>query len=80
MRWLHAVVIALNQLGNAVLGGQPDMTISARAGIAREHGSGFARGACNVLDWLDPRDGDAPQGDHCVIAVRNYHLTKEVKP
>lgn len=32
MRWLHGVLIAVDQLGNAVAGGNPDLTISARVG------------------------------------------------
>lgn len=69
--WLGAVVMALNQLVNALMGGNPDMSVSARAGYAREHGSKVGAGACHLLDWLDPRDGDSAQGDHCEIAVRH---------
>lgn len=68
--------MALNQLGNALTGGNPDMTVSARAGYAREHDSKFASSVCTVLDWVDPRDGDAPEGDHCDIAVKNHEINR----
>lgn len=71
-KWLGAVVMALNQTFNALLGGDPDMAVSARAGYARARGSRFGSAVCRVLDWLDPRDGDAPQGDHCDIAIKNH--------
>lgn len=75
-RWLIGVLMAANQLGNAILGGDPDMSVSARAGYAREHGSKFAAGVCRVLDWVDPRDGDSLEGDHCMIAITNHELRK----
>jgi hypothetical protein len=71
-RWLLAMSMALNQLANTILGGDPDMSVSARAGLAREHGARGGRIACHLLDWIDPHDGDRPIGDHCTIAVRNH--------
>ena len=32
MRWLRGVLVAIDQLGNAIAGGNPDATISARTG------------------------------------------------
>jgi len=75
-RWFFGLTLALNQLGNAILGGDPQMTISARAGFAREKGAKFGAGVCHVLDWLDYRDGDSPNGDHCQIAIVNYERSK----
>jgi hypothetical protein len=71
-RWALAVAMAANQLTNALTGGDPDMAVSARAGYARARGSKWGAGTCRVLNWLDPRDGDSPNGDHCTIAVRNH--------
>jgi hypothetical protein len=71
-RFLGVVWLAANQTVNTLIGGDPQMTMSARAGYARERGSRAAAGACRFLDVLDLRDGDAPEGDHCDIAVRNY--------
>lgn len=72
-RWLAALCLASNHWGNALLGGEADMTISARAGYARAKGSKVGAGMCHFLDWTDHRDGDDPvRGDHCDIAVANY--------
>lgn len=64
--------MAFNQLFNTMTGGNPDMSTSARAGYARESGNRGGAFACKVLDWLDPRDGDSPKGDHCDIAMQNH--------
>jgi hypothetical protein len=63
--------MAFNQLFNAATGGNPDMSVSARAGYARDKGAKVGTAVCHVLDWLDPRDGDSPKGDHCQIAVQH---------
>lgn len=76
-RWGVSVLMALNQLGNALTGGNPDMSMSARAGYAREKGSKGGALACKLLDWLDPRDGDSPNGDHCEIAIRNFEKSRQ---
>lgn len=81
LRWLGALSMAVNQLLNVATGStNPDLSLSARAGLAREHGSKVGAGACHLLDWLDPHDGDSPKGDHCTIAVRNHResLKKEL--
>ena len=40
MSWIKGVLIAIDQLGNAIAGGNPDATISARTGyFARERES-----------------------------------------
>lgn len=36
--WPHAVMIAIDQLGNALAGGHPDATISSRVGYYSVHG------------------------------------------
>lgn len=73
-RWLLALSMSLNQLVNVLTGGSdPDMSVSARAGYARDHGAKLGAGACHLLDWLDRRDGDDPvNGDHCTIALWNF--------
>ncbi|VAW68724.1 hypothetical protein MNBD_GAMMA10-2126 [hydrothermal vent metagenome] len=42
MNWIQGVLIAIDQLGNAVAGGNPDATVSARAGY-------FARNSTSRL-------------------------------
>ena len=62
-RWTWGVMIALDQLGNALAAGNPDETISSRLGkLQLRHGGvlprwawlGLARPLNAVLDWLDP--------------------------
>ncbi|MDH4230284.1 MAG: hypothetical protein OEW11_11175 [Nitrospirota bacterium] len=51
------ILIASDQLGNALLGGDPDETISSRLGkMARagKHQNRFIRAVGRVLDRLDP--------------------------
>jgi hypothetical protein len=76
--YLLRVLIAIDQLGNAVLGGRPDQTISARCwehrSRSRAHGL-----ACMSIDLLFSSLGSMPQ--HCrraYLAERmrihnNYH-------
>lgn len=54
------LLLALDRLGNAVLGGRSLDTISARAGFALDR-SEAARALCDLLDYLD--------ADHCIDAA-----------
>lgn len=62
-RWAYNVLIALDQLGNAISGGDPDETISSRLGRLKLHHNGtvprrawfyLARPLDVVLEWIDP--------------------------
>lgn len=53
--WGLNVLIAIDQLGNALFLGAPDETISSRAGKARERGELWGCYLCKVLDWIDTR-------------------------
>jgi hypothetical protein len=50
-----AVLIGFDQLGNTLLGGDPDMTISTRCGLEQQHGkpSLFCRAVCAGLEVVD---------------------------
>lgn len=52
--YVFKVLVAGNQLLNAVTGGAPDETLSSRFGRARRRGSKTGRATCAVLDWIDP--------------------------
>jgi hypothetical protein len=65
-------MIALNQLGNAILGGKPDESISSRLGNAREHGNKPAAFACHLLEAVDFHDKVKDGGDHCAVAVETH--------
>ena len=55
-----AVLIGLDQFGNALLGGDPDMTISTRCGLVLAHpeqaswyDTAFCKPVCWGLDLID---------------------------
>lgn len=56
------VLVALDQLANAVAGGQPRDTISARAYRAQQNGRAWGCLLCRALDRI--------QKDHCAKAAR----------
>lgn len=71
------VFIALSRLLNAILGGNPSLTLSARAGLNYRKGLWMQqRRLINTLFWL--------QQDHCEFAIRldtdrNQQALKDVK-
>ena len=60
-RWAFNVLIGIDQLANAISGGDPDETISSRAGKARRQGRWWGCVLCRLLDRIDPR--------HCAEAI-----------
>jgi hypothetical protein len=57
------VLIAISRLLNAILGGNPSLTLSARAGLHYRKGQwALQRRLINRLFWL--------QQDHCEFAIR----------
>ena len=53
-QYLWNLIIALDQLGNALLGGDPDETISARLGRSQLRGSRYGHWLAVLLDKIDP--------------------------
>lgn len=51
------LAVGYDQLANVAFGGDPDETISSRAGKAMKRGSRWACVLCRLLDRFDP--------DHC---------------
>ena len=51
------ILVALDQLANAVLNGYPDETISSRAAKAARRGHKWGCVLCKILGWIDK--------DHC---------------
>jgi len=51
--WTYSVLIALDQLVNALMFGYPDETVSYRSAVARERGKRWGCVLCSVLDWID---------------------------
>lgn len=78
-QWAVRVLIAANQAANALIGGDPQMSMSARAGFAREHGSKLGTYWCATFDLFDrhhPNVRYPLNADHCTIAVIDYRLRK----
>ena len=66
--WPHAVLIAIDQLGNAIAGGHPVTTISARVGyfsVNAEKGKFYWKNLERIINFaFFPVDGD----NHCYKA------------
>lgn len=67
-RYLLGLSLTLNLFVSAIAGGQPGMTISARAGFARADGSTAAACLCQTLDFFF-----RGPGDHCAEAMAGYY-------
>ena len=59
--WLKNILLWLDQGLNTLLLGDPDETLSRRAGRARAKGQAWGCYLCKVLDWIDPR--------HCAKSI-----------
>jgi hypothetical protein len=60
-RYVFSVLVAVDQLGNALLGGYADETVSYRAAKARNQGKRWGCALCTVLDAIET--------DHCHKAI-----------
>lgn len=60
-RYLWNLFIALDQLANAMIGGDPDETISSRAGKAARRGRWWGCILCRLLDLLEK--------NHCELSI-----------
>lgn len=60
-KWAFNVLISLDQLWNAIFDGNPDETISSRAGKAMLRGEGWACVLCKLLNTF--------QADHCLKSI-----------
>lgn len=69
------VLVALDQLGNAILNGDEDETISSRAAKAARLAKPWGISLCWFLDLLDPghceRVIECDEGDSCGEDVEN---------
>ena len=59
-KYIWNILIAIDQLANVLLGGDPDETISSRAG-KRQHEQTWAKYLCKFLNWVDK--------DHCITSI-----------
>lgn len=61
-KYFYNLFISLDQLLNTILGGDPDETISSRAGKKQRKGK-LAYWLCRALHWIDH--------DHCNKAIEH---------
>jgi hypothetical protein len=59
------VLIALDELGATLAGGQPGVTISHYAAVAAQNGEAWGIALCGLLDQIDP--------GHCARALADAH-------
>ncbi|MCH9053107.1 MAG: hypothetical protein IIA72_18950 [Proteobacteria bacterium] len=52
-KWIHNILVGIDQFANTIIGGDPDETISSRAGKARRKGKWWARALCWGLNVID---------------------------
>jgi hypothetical protein len=64
--WAMNILLALDQLLNAVLWGDPMETLSRRAGQARDRGTEWGCVLCHILDDIDPQ--------HCLSAQQRIDV------
>lgn len=69
-RYFFNVGVALSQLGNTLLGGMPDETLSSRMG--RTPQCRVCRFICRLLDLIDPR--------HCADAIQSERNDSQKPP
>ncbi|NOV27999.1 hypothetical protein E5S69_31430 [Cupriavidus necator] len=60
-RYFWNILISIDQLGNALFAGDPDETISSRAGKAMQKRQAWGCILCKALNWFDK--------DHCLKSI-----------
>lgn len=71
--------VTLDCLLNALLGGDPDETVSSRTAKAREAGDEWACVFCKFLTWCQNKVFNKP-GDHCSGALERNKGHRAVIP
>jgi len=69
-RYIYNVLLAVDQLASALVGGDPDETLSSRFGRAQRAGKRWAKVVCRVLDVVHP--------GHCEWAIEHDEGRAEV--
>jgi len=68
-KYFWNILISIDQLANTILGGDPDETISSRAG-KRQHDQWWAKAFCWILDKINKK--------HCRNAIEEDEGKDEV--
>ena len=53
-KWIFNILVGIDQLGNAISGGDPDETISSRSAKAEFQGKWWGKAMCRFLNVIDP--------------------------
>ena len=72
MAYIRNIAIAANQLANALMGGWPDETLSARAHRRHLRGRSHMRELLNILHFW--------QRDHCRAAYEAGNIRRRMSP
>lgn len=67
-RWVINVLIAIDQLANAILRGRPVETISLRSAIARDRGKRWGCVMCKLLEAIVANHCDTTKHDAITAA------------
>lgn len=67
-RYIRNNFVAVDQLANAILGGDPDETISSRLGKCKENGNWFCTWFCKILTRIWQFFG-SKQHAHCIDVI-----------
>lgn len=70
LKWIENILLSIDQLGNTLLGGSPDETISSRLGkLKRDHGGTipWKHPIAKVVDW----GLDAIDSNHSIDAIED---------
>lgn len=70
--YIFGIVYSLDQLGNSILGGNPDQTISGRLGVLKLNGSKPACYFCKILDFI------FREPNHCENSIERDRLGVQV--
>lgn len=65
--YVLSLLIAIDQLANALFAGYPDETVSYRSAKARSNGKRWGCILCKLLDAVDP--------NHCEKTLRNKKVS-----
>lgn len=70
-RYFWNILISFDQFANTLLGGDPDETISSRAGKYAARGRGWIPcQLCKLLHWIDPH--------HCEKSIEHDEGSKGI--
>ncbi|WP_300708832.1 pseudouridine synthase [uncultured Desulfovibrio sp.] len=81
MAYVKHLLVAVDQLANALLGGWPDETLSSRAW--RRHAAGRGSWLCRVIDRLFFWDAEARGGllvGHCQLSYESERQGRQLPP